>query len=230
MNPRIFLTCFFTAALFITAPVFAGNGQHGGGGGRPAMARSAPRGASAIGSGARLAGMNRAYAGNFRRSNNTTGLQRVNNWNGNGNWNGNHNWVHNGNNWNHHRCGNGVVFIGGFGFPWFDPFYYGSYYPYGAYPADYPYYSDNPGQPYYGNEGDGSYDDKNPVNGAYTPSNGSIVAQVQRRLAHDGYYQGVIDGKLGPRTFYAIRAYERAHGLPADGHIDRRLLSTMGLG
>jgi len=34
---------------------------------------------------------------------------------------------------------------------------------------------------------------------------------------------------MGPRTRYAIRVYERTHGLPADGVIDRRLLATMGI-
>jgi Putative peptidoglycan binding domain len=249
MNPRNLFLCSFTTALFIALPVFAGNGRNGGGG-HASMSRSAPRG-GAIQAGARFAGMNRAGAGNFRRFNNATGVQRINNWNGNRNgnqnWNGNRHWA-NGNNWNGRRnwngnwnrhCGNGFVFIGGFGYPWFDPFYYGSYYPYGygyggygAYQGDYLYNSDYSGQPYSGDDGNGSYynDGKNPVNGGYTTSNGSMVAQVQRRLARDGYYQGSIDGRMGSRTFYAIRAYERAHGLPVDGQIDRQLLSKMGLG
>jgi len=55
------------------------------------------------------------------------------------------------------------------------------------------------------------------------------VIRVQQRLAHTGYYRGPIDGVIGPRTRYAILAYERNHGLPADGVIDNRLLRTMGL-
>ena len=54
-------------------------------------------------------------------------------------------------------------------------------------------------------------------------------ARVQERLARAGYYRGPIDGVMGPRTRYAIRVYERRHGLPADGIIDRHLLATMGI-
>jgi Putative peptidoglycan binding domain len=95
-----------------------------------------------------------------------------------------------------------VFFDGGFGFPY--PYY--GYYPYGYYPYNYGYYYYN--QPAYG---------------------GSIVIQVQSRLARAGFYHGRIDGVMGPRTHYAIRAYERAHGLRMDGVISRQLLGTMGL-
>ena len=63
----------------------------------------------------------------------------------------------------------------------------------------------------------------------YRGYSGSTVARVQERLARAGYYRGPIDGVMGPRTRYAIRVYERRHGLPADGIIDRRLLATMGI-
>jgi peptidoglycan hydrolase-like protein with peptidoglycan-binding domain len=63
----------------------------------------------------------------------------------------------------------------------------------------------------------------------YRGSSGSTVARVQERLARSGYYRGSVDGVMGPRTRYAIRVYERRHGLPADGIIDRRLLATMGI-
>ena len=58
---------------------------------------------------------------------------------------------------------------------------------------------------------------------------GSIVIEVQRRLAREGFYRGSIDGVMGSRTHYAIRAYERSHGLTPDGEIDDRLLGAMGL-
>ena len=92
----------------------------------------------------------------------------------------------------------------GFGYP----YSYG-YYPYG-YSSYYPY-------DYYHNQ---------PAYGAY---NGSIVVQVQTRLARAGYYHGPIDGAMGPRTHYAIRAYERDHGLRVDGMISGTLLRNMGL-
>lgn len=59
---------------------------------------------------------------------------------------------------------------------------------------------------------------------------GSLVAQLQSRLAGRGYYRGAVDGVMGPETRRAIRAFERANGLPVDGLIDDQLLSTMGLG
>lgn len=98
----------------------------------------------------------------------------------------------------------------GFGYP----YSYG-YYPYG-YSSYYPYdYTSG----YYG------YDRR----GYDTYANGSIVIQVQSRLARAGYYHGAIDGAMGPRTHYAIRAYERDHGLRMDGVIGGQLLRNMGL-
>jgi hypothetical protein len=98
----------------------------------------------------------------------------------------------------------------GFGYPYsygYYPYGYSSYYPY-----DYSY-------GYYGYNRPG-YD---------TYANGSVVIQVQSRLARAGYYHGPIDGVMGPRTHYAIQAYERDHGLRVDGVISGQLLRTMGL-
>ena len=103
---------------------------------------------------------------------------------------------------------NEIIVFDNFGFPFF-PFYYPyPYYPY-PYGAYYPY-------------------DYSADQGGYGV-NGSLVVQVQRRLASAGYYPGPIDGVIGGRTRRAIRAYERSHGLPVDGTIHRRLLATMGL-
>jgi tetratricopeptide (TPR) repeat protein len=40
---------------------------------------------------------------------------------------------------------------------------------------------------------------------------------VQKQLADLGYYQGKIDGKVGPMTKAAIKAFQRDHGLEVDG-------------
>ena len=107
--------------------------------------------------------------------------------------------------------GGSTVFVGSsFG----SPYYYGYGYPYysfGYYPYGYSY---------------GYYSYGRPSYGAY---NGSIVIQVQSRLARAGYYHGPIDGVMGPRTHYAIQAYERTHGLRVDGVISGQLLRNMGL-
>ena len=57
-----------------------------------------------------------------------------------------------------------------------------------------------------------------------------MVAAVQRRLGHLGYYHGVVDGVIGPQTRGAIGAFESRNGLAVDGTISRPLLDTLGLG
>jgi hypothetical protein len=113
-----------------------------------------------------------------------------------------------------HRGFNDFVFFGDFGDPFFyDSYPYYGYYPYGYYPYGYGY---------------NSYDER-----VYQGSAGytdSLTGQVQLRLARAGYYHGAIDGVSGNATRRAIRGYERAHNLPADGQIRGRLLTTMGLG
>jgi hypothetical protein len=72
-----------------------------------------------------------------------------------------------------------------------------------------------------------------PYNQAYYGSGygyaGSTVAAVQRRLGELGYYRGVVDGAIGPRTRSAIAAFESRHGLIVDGRISRPLLNRLGL-
>jgi len=112
-------------------------------------------------------------------------------------------------------------------------FFYGSYpfgYPYGygfghrygfGYPYGYPYYGASAALYYNGYRP--SYRDRGVSRG------GSVVVQVQQELARAGYYRGAIDGVIGNGTRSAIRAYERANGLPVDGRLDTQLLRTMGL-
>jgi Putative peptidoglycan binding domain len=107
-------------------------------------------------------------------------------------------------------------YYGGFGYPYYGA-YYSSSYPYSYYPYSSYYYSAD--YPY-----DYSYYD-GPVYGY----DGSVVAQVQSRLAELGYYDGVIDGMMGPQTRTAIGAYESTHNLVVDGMINAQLLRKMGL-
>jgi hypothetical protein len=105
----------------------------------------------------------------------------------------------------------------GYGYPYYSygpsvSFGFGYPYSYGYYPYDYSY---------------GYYGYNRPGYNSY--ANGSIVIQVQSRLARAGYYRGPIDGVMGPRTHYAIRAYERDHGLRVDGMISGQLVRNMGL-
>lgn len=43
------------------------------------------------------------------------------------------------------------------------------------------------------------------------------VKQAQRALAAAGYYKGNVDGKEGPQTQKAVKEFQVAHGLKADG-------------
>jgi peptidoglycan hydrolase-like protein with peptidoglycan-binding domain len=52
-----------------------------------------------------------------------------------------------------------------------------------------------------------------------------LVRSVQAELARRGYYAGAVDGKLGPATRAAVRAFQQDAGLPPTGTIDERLLS-----
>ncbi len=40
---------------------------------------------------------------------------------------------------------------------------------------------------------------------------------VQKALTHAGYFQGNVDGVMGPKTRKAIRAFQKDNGLKADG-------------
>jgi len=57
----------------------------------------------------------------------------------------------------------------------------------------------------------------------------TVSVQVQQNLAHDGYYNGPIDGVVGPGTSAAIADYQRDNGLRVTGSIDRPLLRSMGI-
>lgn len=43
--------------------------------------------------------------------------------------------------------------------------------------------------------------------------------QIQLALKNAGFYGGSIDGKLGPKTREAVRAFQRSNGLTADGRV-----------
>lgn len=116
-----------------------------------------------------------------------------------------------GDRFHHHRFGDRFVFFGDLG----DPFLYDSFY--GFYPYD--------GYPY--GYGSNSYNPEIYPGAGYAES---LTEELQVRLALAGFYHGTIDGVNGAATRRAVRDYERVHGLPVDGHITGRLLTTMGLG
>ncbi|PYK81399.1 MAG: hypothetical protein DME38_00090 [Verrucomicrobia bacterium] len=145
-----------------------------------------------------------------------------------GNWGGD---------WHHHHHDNSFIFIGGFpffgfGYPFGYPYGYAGYYPYGGYYPP-PYYgggyygSGYYGGGYYGSGyyGGGYYGSSGPVYASYAYGSGSgsqsSVMRLQHRLARAGYYRGPIDGIMGSRTRYALRAYQHDHGAGTDRMTDR---------
>ncbi|HWT30508.1 MAG TPA: lytic murein transglycosylase [Propylenella sp.] len=56
------------------------------------------------------------------------------------------------------------------------------------------------------------------------------LAELQERLARAGLYEGSIDGKIGPRSRAAIRAFQSGRGMIADGFAGLELLETLRSG
>jgi putative peptidoglycan binding protein len=56
-----------------------------------------------------------------------------------------------------------------------------------------------------------------------------VVVDVQQQLARDGYYDGPIDGVLGPVTREAIAAFQADNGLSVTSVIDEPTLDSLGL-
>ena len=58
---------------------------------------------------------------------------------------------------------------------------------------------------------------------------GQVVANVQSALQEQGYYQGEIDGVLGPQTRAALAEYQSAQGIEPTGAVDEPTLETLGM-
>jgi len=53
------------------------------------------------------------------------------------------------------------------------------------------------------------------------------VKQIQRALKKAGFYNGTVDGKMGPQTKAAIAAFQKAHNLKADGVAGKKTQSEL---
>ncbi len=56
-----------------------------------------------------------------------------------------------------------------------------------------------------------------------------VIADVQSRLQQDGYYDGPINGILGPATQDAIAAFQADNGLVVTSAVDEPTVATLGL-
>jgi len=70
-----------------------------------------------------------------------------------------------------------------------------------------------------------------PIRGSYPPDENGLTRagriEVQERLTASGYDAGGTDGVIGPASRAAIRAYERARGLPESGIATDDLLAHL---
>jgi len=57
-----------------------------------------------------------------------------------------------------------------------------------------------------------------------------VIADVQAELQQMGYYQGEVDGLLGPLTRQALTAYQADQGLAVTAVIDEPTLDSLGMG
>src|SRR5258708_77793 len=117
----------------------------------------------------------------------------------------------------------GEFFIG-------DPFIVDSFaYDYPYYRFDYPDYGyyDNSAGDYYDNSA-GGYSDAQSSPAEVTLSRNKIVA-VQQLLYQLGYYQGPIDGRIGPQTAKAVRWFQSVDTLSVTGQIDGPTLKALGV-
>src|SRR5262245_25752843 len=55
----------------------------------------------------------------------------------------------------------------------------------------------------------------------------AVVADIQRELSRRGFYDGVVDGRYGPRTDSSIRDFEQAAGLKPSTAPDEALLRAI---
>jgi hypothetical protein len=56
---------------------------------------------------------------------------------------------------------------------------------------------------------------------------GPQVRVLQRALAHLGYSPGTVDGQYGPSTTQAVKGFQTAHGLTADGVVGPKTIAAL---
>lgn len=111
--------------------------------------------------------------------------------------------------WWHSHYGDHVILIGGGWYFWNAGYWY-------------PAWGYDPAVAYY------PYDGPIYVGANATPPD-QVIADVQSSLQQQGYYQGDVDGLLGPLTRAALAQYQQDHGLYATSAIDEPTLDSLGI-
>lgn len=57
----------------------------------------------------------------------------------------------------------------------------------------------------------------------------NIIMRMQLTLQFQGYYNGKIDGVMGPETRAAVMAFKKAKGIPGDKVLDAQTLNAFGI-
>ena len=66
-----------------------------------------------------------------------------------------------------------------------------------------------------------------PATGLKPGAKGAAVKQLQRTLKSLGYSPGAIDGSYGPSTESAVKQFQKAHGLVADGIAGTKTIAAL---
>ena len=75
-----------------------------------------------------------------------------------------------------------------------------------------------------------NYDEKSAVGGKATQGADAVVLKLQILLDRAHFSPGVIDGRMGDNTVYALREFEKRSGLPADGRLDQETWHALSQG
>jgi hypothetical protein len=232
-NKRLILVSCCAAAAFIASPALAGNHKKSGGMSKPQrMATRTAHVTPNVGHATRQMTVPRYNANTTSRIAGTRQQIGTRYYGGN-RYRATRYYGNNG-----YYVGSPYYNGGGWGYPYGNssvwPYVAASVAPYVASSFWAPGYNNYPYSYYGGYPYSTSYYGGSPYNYSYYGNGygygGSTVAAVQRRLGEMGYYQGAVDGVIGPRTRAAIAAFESRHGLAVDGTISRALLNRLGLG
>jgi hypothetical protein len=91
------------------------------------------------------------------------------------------------------------------------------------------YYNNGYWFPAWGYDSGYNYNYDGPIYGYNDLNPDQVVVNVQTQLQQAGYYDGPIDGSIGPITRGAIAAFQADQGLAITSSIDEPTLSTLGL-